>query len=199
MVLIHPKNYIHYLFSQFVIICPHNIIFSSQPLPKFYVYYSIFSHVKISDCICFFTFFQYIRKQSNCQEKTNYEISAKLIDNRGAESYPTSKYLVKVISPGIIESYGLYIIILLILIIISLILYLFYIYDECKEEKERIARETDEAKLRLNEIFSALREEVDELMELADKKPGLSESERRVKNKLQEALDISEEFINKEI
>ena len=36
-------------------------------------------------------------------------------------------------------------------------------------------------------------------MELADKKTGLSESEKRVKDKLQDALDISEEFIGKEI
>ena len=38
----------------------------------------------------------------------------------------------------------------------------------------------------------------DELIELADKKPGLSDAERKVKEKLQESLDISEEFISKE-
>ena len=53
--------------------------------------------------------------------------------------------------------------------------------------------------IKMGKIFYALREEVDELMELADKKAGLSESERRVKEKLQESLDISEEFIGKEI
>ena len=36
-------------------------------------------------------------------------------------------------------------------------------------------------------------------MEYADKKQGLSESERRVKDKILEALSISEEFITKEI
>ena len=40
---------------------------------------------------------------------------------------------------------------------------------------------------------------MDELIELADKRPGLSETERRIKEKLQESLDISEEFISKEV
>ena len=63
----------------------------------------------------------------------------------------------------------------------------------------RIKRETEEVKNKLSKIFAALRDEVDELIQLADKKPGLSESERRVKEKLQESLDISEEFIAKEV
>jgi hypothetical protein len=44
-----------------------------------------------------------------------------------------------------------------------------------------------------------LQEEVDELVVYADKKPGLSESEKRVKEKIKEALDISEEFLTKEV
>ena len=56
-----------------------------------------------------------------------------------------------------------------------------------------------EVKNKLGKIFAALREEVDELIELADKKPGLSEPERRIKEKLRESLDISEEFISKEV
>lgn len=40
---------------------------------------------------------------------------------------------------------------------------------------------------------------MDELIKLADKRPGLSETERRIKEKLQESLDISEEFISKEV
>ena len=66
-------------------------------------------------------------------------------------------------------------------------------------EKRRIKQETEEMKSKLGKIFAALREEVDELIELADQRPGLSESERRVKEKLQESLDISEEFITKEV
>ncbi|MDA3840416.1 MAG: cohesin domain-containing protein [Patescibacteria group bacterium] len=132
-------------------------------------------------------------------EKGNYEIQAWIVDDRGAQSFKTSKHILVVIAPSIIESYGLVIILILLLIILGLITYIWFIKHKFGEERIRIARETDEAKLKLGEIFTALREEVEELMELADKKTGLSESEKRVKDKLQDALDISEEFIGKEI
>lgn len=132
-------------------------------------------------------------------EKGNYEIQAWIVDDRGAQSFKTAKNILIVISPSIVEAYGLLIILLLLIIITGLSLYIWFIKHKFREEKIRISRETDEAKLKLNEIFAALREEVEELMELADKKTGLSESEKRVKDKLQDALDISEEFIGKEI
>ncbi|MDO8558983.1 MAG: hypothetical protein Q7R84_01500 [bacterium] len=47
--------------------------------------------------------------------------------------------------------------------------------------------------------FRALREEVEEQIELLDGKPGLNKEERRVRDKLKEALNVSEEFIGKEI
>jgi len=131
--------------------------------------------------------------------KGNYEIWAKIIDSRGAESLPSTKHLLTVISPSIVELYGWLIIIILLIIILFLILYIIYQHKRFNEEKVRIKSETEEVKDKLRKIFSALREEVDELIELADKKPGLSETERRVKEKLQESLDISEEFISKEV
>ena len=132
-------------------------------------------------------------------EKGNYEIQAWIVDDRGARSFKTSTHILVVIAPGIIEAYGLFIFLILLLIITGLLTYIWFIKHKFGEERIRIARETEEAKLKLGEIFTALREEVEELMELADKKTGLSESEKRVKDKLQDALDISEEFIGKEI
>ena len=132
-------------------------------------------------------------------EKGNYEIQAWIVDDRGARSFKTATHILVVIAPSIIEAYGLLIILILLLIIAGLITYIWFIKHKFGEERIRIARETEEAKLKLGEIFTALREEVEELMELADKKTGLSESEKRVKDKLQDALDISEEFIGKEI
>jgi hypothetical protein len=132
-------------------------------------------------------------------EKNNYEIWAKLIDSRGAQSYPTGKHLVAVIAPSLMEVYGWYLFLLLLLIIFALFSFIIYREKKFYEEKIRIMRETKEAKQRLTEIFTALREETGELLELADKKPGLSETERRVKEKIQEALEISEEFIGKEL
>ncbi|OGF27204.1 hypothetical protein A2331_03470 [Candidatus Falkowbacteria bacterium RIFOXYB2_FULL_34_18] len=132
-------------------------------------------------------------------EKGDYEIWARLIDNRGAKSLDSTKYLLTVVSPGIIESFGWLIIVILLIIIIILILYILYQRNKYILEKRRIKQETEEMKSKLGKIFAALREEVDELIELADQRPGLSESERRVKEKLQESLDISEEFITKEV
>jgi len=132
-------------------------------------------------------------------DKGTYEVWARVFDERGAQSLDSTRHIMTVISPSIISRYCSWIIMLLLLIIAGLILYIFYQQKEYREEKLRILTETEEAKLKLGKIFAALREEVDELMVLADKKPGLSESERRVKEKLKESLDISEEFISKEV
>ncbi len=132
-------------------------------------------------------------------KKGVYEVTAKVVDDRGAESYDSSAKILTIISPSIIDTYCLQILLLLLFIIVGLISYIVYIKRRFEIEKIRIKTETIEVKDKLRKIFAALREEVDELIEIADKKPGLSESERRVKEKMQESLDISEEFINKEI
>jgi hypothetical protein len=132
-------------------------------------------------------------------EKGTYQVWTKIIDNRGAQSLDSTKHILTVTSPSIVCAYGLWIIIGLVLAVIILILYILYQHKEFKEEKSRIKAETIEMKTRLRKIFAALREETDELLELADKRPGLSESERKVKEKLQESLDIAEEFISKEV
>lgn len=132
-------------------------------------------------------------------EKGNYEVWAKIIDNRGAESSNSNRNLLTVVSPSIIDAYGWLIILILLAIIAFLIVYILYQRKEFRDEKARIKQETDEVKIKLRKIFAALREEVDELIELSDKRPGLSESEKRVKEKLQESLDIAEEFLSKEV
>jgi len=131
--------------------------------------------------------------------KGNYDIWVKVVDDRGAQSTNSSKNLLTFQSPSILDTYGIWIIIFLLIVILLLSLYIHYLKKIFFEEKTRIRSETLEVKMKLSKIFAALREEVDELMQMADKKPGLSESERRVKEKLQESLDISEEFINKEV
>ncbi len=132
-------------------------------------------------------------------KKGSYEVWAIIVDKRGAMSLDSSKKILTVVSPSIVSVYGFWIILILLLIILALVIYILYQRKEFIVEKLRIKRETEELKVKMSKIFYALREEVDELIELADKKAGLSESERRVKEKLQESLDISEEFIGKEI
>jgi len=132
-------------------------------------------------------------------EKGSYDVWAIVVDKRGAMSLDSKKKVLTVVSPSIVCAYGLWIILVLLLLLLMSVGYIFYQRKTFIEEKLRIKREAEELKMKMSKIFYALREEVDELMQLADKKAGLSESERRVKEKLQESLDISEEFINKEI
>ena len=49
------------------------------------------------------------------------------------------------------------------------------------------------------QAFKSLREEVEEQIECLDKKPGLTDSERKVRDKLKKVLDISKQFIKKEL
>jgi len=133
-------------------------------------------------------------------ERTEFAARAKaVIDGRGAQSLDSTVNILTVISPAIMEAYGWWILFLLLAIIMILTFYILYQRNKFRTEKMRIKSETEEMKQKLSKIFAALREEVDELIELADKKPGLSESEQRIKEKLEESLDISEEFIGKEV
>lgn len=136
---------------------------------------------------------------NRAMDKGSYEVWAKLIDKRGAQSNPTGKNYLTVIAPSIIELYGLQIIIALIVIILALIAFIIFQRYKYKKEMNRIKIETKELKDNMGKIFAALKEEVDELIEYADKKPGVTESEKRVRDKLKEALDISEEFISKDV
>ena len=60
-------------------------------------------------------------------------------------------------------------------------------------------KETKEVAQSVARAFRALREKVQEQIEHLDKKPGLTKGEKEVRDKLQDALNISEEFIGKEI
>lgn len=131
--------------------------------------------------------------------RNNYEVWAKVTDARGAQSLNSIKVGLAVTSPEIIAVWGLYIILFLFAVIAFLVLYIYQLKKSYNTERLHAIEETQGAQKKINEIFLALHEEVNELIEYADKKAGLSESERRVKEKLEEALDISEEFLIKEI
>ncbi len=137
--------------------------------------------------------------QKNDLGKGVYRVWAKVIDYRGAESYESLKKTLIVKSPSIICAYGFWIILFLLLVIIGLIMVIIYLQRTHERQKVRAMRESGELEKRLAEIFTALKEEVSELIEFADKKKGVSESELRAKEKIHEALDISQEFIGKEI
>ncbi len=65
--------------------------------------------------------------------------------------------------------------------------------------KKRVSKKTKEVSQSVSGAFRALRDEVEEQIVMLDKKPGLTKGEKETRDKLQEALDISEKFIAKEI
>lgn len=82
------------------------------------------------------------------------------------------------------------------IIVIAVILYVWFWISQWRR---RIRNETKEIKDRVSKTFKALNEEVEDQVEMLDKKPGITKREKEIRDKLQEALDISKEFIDKEI
>ena len=68
-----------------------------------------------------------------------------------------------------------------------------------RSEKDYIKREADEAREKLEGIFSVLRDEIEEQVIALATKPNMTESERQILEKLKEALEVSEELLDKEI
>jgi hypothetical protein len=87
----------------------------------------------------------------------------------------------------------------LIVIIIGLLLIIFYAWYRISMWRAKMRKETKELAQAVLAAFKALREEVQEQIEYLDGKPGLTDSEAKVRDKLKEALDISEKFIGKEL
>lgn len=68
-----------------------------------------------------------------------------------------------------------------------------------QEEKDRIKRETMEVGERLINIFGVLRDEIEEKVTELSHKPNMTDNERNILEGLKDALDISEELIDKEV
>ena len=141
---------------------------------------------------------------SKSLEKGTYQIWAEITDERGAKSNPTEKITISAALPALLK-FGriaidyLSIIVTLIALIIVLIGIGFYSWHRVSVSRRKLRKETKEVAQSVAKAFRALREEVQEQIEYLDKKPGLTKGEKKVREKLQEALNISEEFIGKEI
>lgn len=68
-----------------------------------------------------------------------------------------------------------------------------------REEKDHIKRETMEVGDRLINIFGVLRDEIEEKVLELSHKPNMTDNERNILEGLKDALDISEELIDKEV
>ena len=122
----------------------------------------------------------------------------------GALSLPSEKISFEVgLSPllkfGTIAISYLMIMATLILLIAVAIGIIFYIWYRISLWRKKVSKETQEVAQSVAGAFRALREEVEEQIAMIDKKPGLTKSEKEIRDKLQEALDVSEQFISKEI
>lgn len=136
--------------------------------------------------------------------KGDYLVWAQTENEKGALSYPTEKHSVEVGLPpflkiGKIAVDYLTTMITLIILLIGAGVVIFYAWYRISMWRKRLRKETGEVRENVTRAFRALREEVEEQIEFLDGKRGLNEDERKVRNKLKDALGISEEFIGKEI
>jgi len=134
----------------------------------------------------------------------NYLVWARAEDERGALSYPTPNYPLEIGLPpflkfGKIALDYLTTMITLIILIVGLIAVIFYAWYRIEIWRKRVRKEAKEVSQSVTAAFRALSQEVEEQIEKLDRKPGLTKAERDLRDKLQEALGISERFINKEL
>lgn len=87
----------------------------------------------------------------------------------------------------------------LIVLIIGLIVIIFYTWYRISLWRRKLRTETKELAQAILAAFKALREEVQDQIEYLDGRPGLTNSEAKVRDKLKEALELSEKFIGKEL
>lgn len=66
-------------------------------------------------------------------------------------------------------------------------------------DRELLKRETDEVGEKLGKVFGVLRDEIEEQVHTLSNKPNLSDTEREILEKLKDALDMSEEILDKEV
>jgi len=137
-------------------------------------------------------------------EKGVYRVWVQITDKRGAKSDFTEKITFAVALPPLLK-FGkiaidyLSVIVTLAVLVIFLIGIIFYTRHRISESREGLKKETKEAAKKVAVAFRALREEVQEQVEHLDRKKGLTKKEKEIHDKLQEALNISEKFIGKEI
>ena len=85
------------------------------------------------------------------------------------------------------------------IILTALLAWIYFDRRRREDEKDRIKAEAVEASERLVGIFDVLREEIEEKILMLSHKPNMTDNERQILQSLKEALDISEELLDKEI
>lgn len=88
---------------------------------------------------------------------------------------------------------------LLLLTVIMLFSYLIYQRKQHAKVEEKLRKETREIQDQMEKIFSALRDEIYDQVNTITKRPRLSKKEREAVDSLNQALEVSETLIEKEI
>ncbi len=137
-------------------------------------------------------------------DKGVYKIWSETISVSGAKSGFSKKIGVLVRPPVFIRIGKLAIdylttIVTLLILILAIILGIFWVWLIVKEKRRVIKREISEAEKALHKAFTALKVETEKQVAKLDGKPGLSEREKKICNDLKEALQISEDYVAKEI
>lgn len=93
---------------------------------------------------------------------------------------------------------NLFIFFLLVIILLQII-YFWYEHKNLKEREEKLRRETREIQDQMEKIFSALRDEIYDQVNMITKRKRLSSKEKEAVEALTQALEVSETLIEKEI
>lgn len=133
-----------------------------------------------------------------------YQVWGEVKDSRGAKSLPSSKINLVVERPPVLKMTQAvidYVMVFgnLLLLLSGMTLAILFVWYRITRWRKRLDKETKEASDRLARAFDALSEEVKSQIIKLDDKSGLSRREQQVIKNLQNALDISEKYINKEI
>lgn len=91
------------------------------------------------------------------------------------------------------------IILVLVLITLAEFGYIIYLQREFKKKEELLRKETKEIQDQMEKIFSALRDEIYDQINTITKRPRLSKKEKEAVEGLNQALEVSETLIEKEI
>ncbi len=137
-------------------------------------------------------------------EEGIYKVWAEAHDYRGAESAPSDKITIIVTQPFLLRIGKTVIDYLTVILTLAGLLVIlaagfFYIRNKVKEWRGRLKKETREVAQSVVKGFSLLEKEIQGQIEYLDKKPGLSDSEQEIYEKLKKALDKSKGIIGKEI
>lgn len=143
------------------------------------------------------------------QDPGKHTIELKAFDKAGNSTSAEGKYTIEGEEPSTTKStedpeakptdWRLFIDIGLVAFIAFLIGYLWYERKMFRREKYIAKRESDELRDNMGNIFAALREEIGEQAGMLFQKPNPSAQDREVMENMNEAIDLSEELLSKEV